>query len=413
MMSGLSVAPYFPFARMKVVGQELHREEDPDAALIRLEPDARFRPRCHVCGKVGRHVHSAGHQREVRDLSLAARRVRLNITYRKVWCDGCGGVRVEEMAFCDAGRRITHRMARYVYELCKLITVEEVARHLELDPKTVRAVERHFLKEEFSTIQAEDLRILAIDEISLFKGRFGYMTVVLDYLTGRVVWMGPGRDKAALDRFFALLSDEQKGRIEAVALDMWEAYVNRIEHHCPQAKIVFDLFHLVKGFGEVIDEVRRDEYRKADARDVRRFVKGSRFLLLKNHENLLEGERVRLAELLEANGRLNAVYVLKDQLKMIYNYRLRAQAKQALEQWKMMAAEVDHPLMKRFIGRLTFFEQGILNHCDYPIGTSPLEGVNNKIKLIKRRGYGYLDPQYFAWKVMQAFPGKETTNFLG
>jgi len=406
-MSSLSVAAYFPFTRVKVVAQAVH--PDSRGALLYLEPDHRFRPLCHECGRPSGGIHSSGHRRHIRDLPLAGRHAWLQISYRKIWCEACRKARVERLEFADASQRITLRLARYIYELCKLMTIADVARHLDLDRKTVTAIEYEGLQKEFGATDYSALRILAIDEISLHKGQLGYMTVVLDYESGRVVWMGEGRNKETLDAFFAGMSQEQKDGIQAVALDMWEAFVNRIQHHCPHAQIVFDLFHLVKGFGEVIDEVRREEYRKAHKQD-RAVIKGSRYLLLSNVDNLRPEQRLSLEKLLATNQRLNAVYVLKDQLKVIYHYRQRKQAKRVLDDWCAMAEGVDHPLMRRFIGRLRFFEYGILNHCDHPIGTSPLEGVNNKIKLIKRKGYGYHDPEHFALKVKQAFRGKESTN---
>lgn len=407
-MPKLSIAPYFTFAGVKVVRQTVHQT----GSLIRIEPDRRFRPRCHHCLEPAATVHSVGHHRNVRDLSVTDRQVWLEVHYRKIWCEHCGGSRVERLSFCDACQRITHRLARYVYELCKVLTVEEVARHLDLDPKTVRAVDHHFLHQEFGRTDTSDLRILAIDEVSLHKGQTGYMTVVLDYLTGRVVWMGQGRNKATLDVFFSQMTPEEKAGIEAVALDMWEAYINRVRHHCPNAKIVFDLFHVVQAFGRVVDAVRRSEYRHAD--DVgKAVIKGSRYLLLKNEENLSESEHDRLDELLDLNRTLNQVYILKDDLKQIYAATTRRQAKRRLEAWRRMAEGIDHWQVKRFAGRLRYFEQGILNHCDHAIGTSRLEGVNNKIKVIKRRAYGYHDSDYFALKVKQAFPGKKTTTFLG
>ena len=317
------------------------------------------------------------------------------------------------MDFADPSRRITHRLARAIYELCRVMTVQDVADHWGLDPKTVKAVDQHFLRQEFGRTDYGGLRILAVDEIALKKGHQGYMTVVLDYLTGRVVWMGEGHSKETLDTFFAGMSEDQKQAVEAVAMDMWEPFINRVRHHCPQAKIVFDLFHLVKAFGEVIDEVRREEVRKAATEQDRQCIKGSRYLLLKNRRNLRPHQRVRLRELLAVNQRISAVYQLKDQLKMIYHYRLRGWAKKALDQWRQLAAGVNHPAMKRYIGRLRFFEDGILNHCDYAIGTSPLEGVNNKIKVIKRRAYGFHDPDYFALKVKQALPGRKPFTEMG
>jgi transposase len=411
MMSHLSIAAYFPFARFKVVSQNVHLERQASGTLIGLQPDGRCRPLCHDCGQPGT-VHSAGLRRMVRDLNLGPAQSWLNVEYRRVWCLACGKAKVEQLGFADPSKRITHRLARYVYELCRLMPVEAVARHLDLNPKTVKAIDKCFLQQDFGPTNYEGLRILAIDEISLSHGQQGYMTVVLDYQTGRVVWVGQGRKAESLEPFFQGMSPQQKQAIEAVAMDMWEAFIKAVQKHCPQARIVFDLFHLVKGYGEVIDEVRREEYRRAH-RHQRRFIKGSRYLLLSNWDNLRAEQQDRLEELLAVNQRLSAVYILKDQLKAIYRYHYRGWAKKALDRWCALAEQIEHPLMRRFIGRLRFFEYGILNHCDYPIGTSRLEGVNNKIKVIKRKSYGFHDPEYFALKVKQALPGRQLTTKTG
>jgi transposase len=402
-MSVLSIAPYFPFARTKILGQQVPPSSS--GAIVHVRPDRRYHPRCHNCGRRAATVHSTGHRRFVRDLNMTNRQVWLQVDYRKIWCDRCQGARVEALAFCEAGRRITHRLARYIYDLCKLLPVTQVAAHLALDSKTVKAVEKHFLEQDFGQTDYGGLRILAIDEVAV-KKRHHYMTVVLDLTTGRVVWMGEGHDKDTLDRFFAGMSQEQKAAIDAVAVDMWPPYVNRVKCHCPKAKIVFDLFHLVKAFGLVIDEVRREEMNKASAQQ-RKLIKGSRYLLLRNRKNLKGDQEQRLDELLAANATLNAVYILKDQLKMIYHYRYPPAAKRALDGWCAIAEQVDHWAMRSFIGTLRNHEAGILNHCFHAIGTSPLEGVNNRIKVIKRAAYGFHDMRYFALKVKQAFPGKK------
>ena len=408
-MSYLSITPFFDFARMKLTDQQVHSTSQ--TAQITLEPDRRYRPLCHRCGQRAATVHSQGHHRFVRDLNLADTQVWLDIQYRKVWCSGCHGARVEQLSFCTAGKRVTDRLARYIYYLCQKLTVKDVAEHLDLDPKTIKEIDKTLLQQEFGATDYQDLRVLAIDEIALHKGH-RYMTVVLDYLSGRVVWMGEGRNSQALDAFFEGMTDEQKAAVEAVAMDMWEAYINRVHHHCPGARIVFDFFHVVQSFSRVIDEIRREEYRRAEAQE-REILKGSRYLLLKNEENLTESQRDRLEEILALNATLNTVYVLKDQLKLLYYYSDRTKVQQALEDWCAMAETVHHPSLRQFVKRLRFFDYGILNHADYPIGTSRLEGVNNKIKLIKRKAYGFHDSEYFVLKVKQAFTGDNSTNFFG
>ncbi len=408
-MSNLSIGLYFNFARTKMIKQTIHNEAK--SVMIQMEPDLRCSPLCHECASPAQTVHSKGYRRIIRDLSLTDTKVWLQVEYRKIWCEKCSGARVEQLSFADAKKRITHRLARCIYELCKVMTVKDVADYFDLDPKTVKDVDKIFLEQDYGKTDYTDLRILAMDEIALKKGH-NYMTVVLDYLTGRVVWMGEGRRKATLDKFFASMTDEQKANIEAVAIDMWEPFINRIKHHCPDAKIVFDMFHVVQAFGKVIDKVRREEYRNATVED-RQIFKGSRYLLLKNSANLRDNQRDKLSKLLAINATLQTVYILKDQLKVIYHYKRNYAAKRAMDNWCKMAAEIDQPDIKRFIGRLRFFEYGILNHCKYPIGTSKLEGVNNKIKVIKRKAYGFHDNRYFALKVIQAFNNKESTNFIG
>ena len=407
-MSSLSIAAYFPFTRIKITEQTVHA--DAESAMVYLKQDLRYRPLCHDCQTPAVTVHTQGKRRFVQDLTMASKAVWLDVEYRKVWCERCNGVRVEHLSFCDTGKRITHRLARYIHDLCKVLTIKEVAKRYDLHPTTVKEIDKSFLAQEFGETDYSGLRVLAIDEIALKKGHT-YMTVVLDYLTGRVVWMGEGRSMETLDKFFDGMTDQQKAAIEAVAMDMWEAYINRVKHHCPQANIVFDFFHVVQGFGRVIDKIRREEYLKASQED-REILKGSRYLLLKNEENLTEKQRPRLQKLLAMNETLNTVYILKDQLKMVYYYSNRDLVKETLDDWCAMAETVSHPAMRAFINKLRFFEEGILNHTDYPIGTSGLEGVNNKIKLIKRRAYGYHDSDYFALKVKQAFPGKNSTNFF-
>ncbi len=399
-MSGPSIARYLPFMRVKITGQTVHGD-DAKSALIKLMPDLRYRPLCHECGQPAATVHSQGCLRHIRDLNLASAQVWLQVGYRKVWCDNCGGARVEQLSFADASQRVTHRLARYIYGLCKVMTVKEVAEHLDLDPKTVKQIDKEHLEEEFADTDTDNLRVLMIDEIAVRRGH-RYMTVVADYFSGRVVWMGSNRNKKSLDEFFATMTREQKHAIEAVAMDMWEPFINRVKHHCPQVKVVFDFFHVVQSFGKVIDKVRRDEYQKATEED-RKVLKGSRYLLLKNEENLTGTQRNRLKNVLDLNSTLSTLYILKDQLKLVYYYSDREKVKRVLDDWCEMASQIEHAWVQAFIKRLRFFEYGILNHADYPIGTSGLEGINNKIKVIKRKAYGFHDDEYFALKVIQAF----------
>ena len=405
-MSGCSIAPFFPWRRMKVAYQSV--PEGSRSVLVRLEPDQRYRPRCHACGRPAQTVHSAT-RKFVRDLSLAGFALLLQIEYRKIWCRSCGGVRVEQLEFVDTHQRVTHRLAAYAAQLCKAgLSVEAVARHLDLDPKTVKAIDKAALQAEFGQTTYDGLIRLAIDEIAVKKGH-NYMTVVLDYDTGRVIWMGKGRQNDTIDAFFEAMPTEVREGIEAVAIDMWEPYINAVKRWCPQADVVFDLFHVVKAFNKVIDDIRNEEFRKAGG-DLRELLKGSKYLFLKNWGNLKRDGRVQLDEILALNARLNTVYWLKDLLAHIWDYYYPGWAMKMLAEWCAVARQDGHPALVKFARMLERHQYGIISHCKHQIHTSKLEGVNNKIKVVKRVAYGFHDLEYFALKVKQALPGRLVSN---
>jgi transposase len=232
------------------------------------------------------------------------------------------------------------------------------------------------------------------------------MTSVLNFETGRLVWMGQDRKKQTLQRFFAELSPEQLASIEAIALDMSGAYRQAILETCPHAAMVYDFFHVVAKYGrEVIDRVRLDESKK-QSEIGRRYIKGSRYLLLRNEENLRSDQQEQLQELLSMNEALNTVYVLKDQLKQLFTYRCPDRARRALHQWCNLATASGLPPLQRFALGLLNHADGIINHARYPIHTGVLEGIHNKIKVIKRQAYGFRDDHYFFLKVKAAFPGR-------
>ncbi|ASG20505.1 hypothetical protein Y958_06515 [Nitrospirillum viridazoti CBAmc] len=193
-----------------------------------------------------------------------------------------------------------------------------------------------------------------------------------------------------------------------MAMDMNAAYANEVRARCPQAEIVYDLFHVVAKYGhDVIDRVRVDEAnRLRDDKKARKVIKTARWLLLRNRENLKRvQDGVHLDELLAANQALMTVYVMKDELKQLWRQPSTQAARTAWQAWfdKAIASGID-PLV-RFAGKLAVYLQGIVASAAWPLNTSILEGINNRIKVIKRMAYGYRDDAYFFLKIRAAFPG--------
>jgi transposase len=229
-MSGISISPYFPFRRIKIVKQAV----DPAAnnAVIDVVPDQRFQPVCHLCGNKTAAVHSWT-QRSVRDLNLASTKVWLRCEYRKLLCGHCQRISIEELELFHPYLRVTRRLAAEIHKLCKVMTVSDVARHFQLDWKTVKDIDKHYLEVHYGQPNLNGLRILAVDEIAVRKGH-RYLTVVLNYETGRVVYVGKERKARTLNRFFNQLTAKQRKSIEAVVMDMWDPYIKAVKKNCPK-----------------------------------------------------------------------------------------------------------------------------------------------------------------------------------
>lgn len=407
-VSAPSIAPFFPFARVVPVDQAVVELTTHVEVVITLAPMEGALPFCAVCGENGGRLHMYG-TRRVRDLNLAHARVDLVVPNRKLRCGTCKTIRTEGHGFLDPYRRHTLRFERAVADLCRHMPIKQVADHFGLSWHAVKEIDKRRLQREVGTPCYDGLRLLAVDEVAVHKGHT-YLTVVLDLETGRIVWVGKGRSEATLASFFAELTPEQRESIKAVASDMAAGFRNAVEKACPQAAQVYDLFHVVAKYSrEVVDVVRLEEAKKQDEAG-RKLIKGSRYLLLKNAPNLLGSQRKALRELLAANENLNTVYVLKDQLKRIWEYKHPAWARKALDQWCALAQASGIAALATFAKNLSRHEKGIVNHCRYPIHTGRLEGINNKIKVIKRQAYGFRDDAYFILKIKGAFPGALQPN---
>jgi transposase len=249
--------------------------------------------------------------------------------------------------------------------------------------------------------------VLLMDEFAIHKGH-RYATTIVDPYTKRVLWVGRGHTRESIRPFFKLLGEQGCRAIRAVVMDMSTAYELEVRSFCPQAAIVFDLFHVVAKYGrEVIDRVRVDEAnRLRHSRRDRQVIKSSRWLLLRNRENVVRQEdRVRLREILDANKTLFTVYVLKADLKHLWDFRYPKAARRFWNHWYARAIRSRIEPLKRFALRLKPYLAGIMAHCRWRLHTSLLEGINNTIKVIKRRAYGFRDDDYFFLKIRAAFPG--------
>lgn len=364
----------------------------------------RCRRYCSGCGRRARSIHDR-ERRRVRDLPIFEVPVELVLDRLRVACGRCGP-KLERLDWLEPYARVTSRLAASVSRMCKAMSIRHVARYYGLDWDTVKEIDCRHLQRELGAIDLAGVVAIGMDEFAIQKGH-RYATVVVEPSRKRVLWVGRGRSREDVRPFFELLGPEGCKRLKAVAMDMSAAYAEEVRARCPQANIVYDLFHVVAKYGrEVIDRVRVDEANRVrDDRRARHLVKGSRWLLLRNRENVPAADQVRLDELLAANQALMTVYVLKDDLKALWHYRHTGYARAFWDGWRRRAMSSGIEPLKTFARRLQPYLDGILAHCRWPLGTNIIEGINNTIKVIKRMAYGFRDDRYFFLKIRAAFPG--------
>ena len=390
-------------------GYEVESVEQPRRAgttwcVIRLRP---LPGQCRCCGGCGRAV-SAIHdlsERRIRDLPIFEHPVELIVPRIRVACPGCGP-KLERLTWLDPYARVTRRLGESVARLCKVAAILHVARFYGLNWKTVKELDRASLERTLRPVELTGIEVIGLDEFAIQKGH-RYATVIVEPTRKRVLWVGRGRGREDVRPFFELLGPERCQGLRAAVMDMNASYELEVRRHCRNAVIVFDLFHVVAKYGrEVIDRVRVDRANELrGARHDRQVVKGARWLLLKNRDSLRPGEDVELEELLAANHSLFVVYVLRDALKELWHYRHRGYAARAWQSWYRKALRSRIEPLVRFARRLKPYLPGILAHCRWPLGTNLIEGINNRIKVIKRMAYGFRDDAYFFLKIRAAFPG--------
>jgi transposase len=286
------------------------------------------------------------------------------------------------------------------------MTISDVARHLRMSWHTIKEMDRAFLGKRYGKMPLCDLRYLAIDEIAYKKGH-KYKTIVYDLEGRKAVYVGEGRSIESLAPFLQRLK-ESGARIKAIATDMWPPYWGSVQKHLPDAEVVFDLFHIIKQLSKTIDDIRSSVYRQEKDKSQRKLIKGSRWLLLKNRENLRtdpgsagRSEKQRLEELMELNTPLSQAYILKEQLKQVWERGIGVrEANQRLKNWIEDARGMGIKAMDRFCKQLASHKKGILNWHKSQISTGPLEGFNNKIKVLKRSAYGFTDDEYFNLRIL-------------
>ena len=309
----------------------------------------------------------------------------------------------ERLDFLADNPFYTKRFADYVGKRCRSSTIKDIAKELKLDWHTVKDLEKEHMTKLLEKTGTPAPTMIGVDEISIRKGHT-YRIVVSDLERRRPIWFG-GEDRSteSMDTFYEWLGPRKSSKIKLAVMDMWKPFALslRKEGHAPGAVILFDKFHVMKHLGEALDSIRKSEYRRLSGKD-REFIKGQRYTLLSNRENLTLEGRASLKKLLAANKRLQTAYLLKESFDRLWTYRSEAWMRKFFDNWK---DSLKWQRLGSFVKFADMIERNWEGLSEYsrleakpPLGF--VEGLNTKIRVIQRRAYGLRDEEYLRLKIL-------------
>jgi transposase len=377
-------------------------EKGPDDLCVSVE-FAKESAVCPSCGIRSSHRHSQK-PIAVRDLPCFGRRVVLLLPRRRFKCRPCGKPFTESVAFVEFGTSFTKRYERYIYEQCYERSQATVARQEGISDTVVRKVYSAYA----STLlqprgRPSAIRVLGIDEIATRKGHRNYACVITDIERARVIEVLENRLKSTVSGYLSGLPMSVKNSLRWVSIDMWEGYYQAVVEALPKrVQVVIDRFHVMKQLNGALTKCRRELQRAMSSKEERDELKGLRWVLVTNECNLDAEQKMRLEELYRTCPELKICHELKEDFRKNFDEETsRTRAKARLDAWKRRVKETGLKSFEGFLGTLENWEEWILNYFSSgKVTNGVVEGLNNKIKLIKRRGYGYRNNGNFRQRIL-------------
>ena len=383
-----------------IQGWEVTAVEIEDAdVIVSVRRKAEAGTICSGCGQPTLFVYDHYAQRRVRDFPAWGRRCFLSVRVARVDCPDCGVVS-ERLDWLEKGCRRTVRYEKYVARLCDYMPVLDVAEIEGLDKNTVYRIDRKWLSRRAEKRGPRPVEHLGIDEISIRKGH-KYATVFYDLKRREVIGLVKTRKERAVGGFFRRWGRKNCRKVVAVCMDLWTPFLNSVRRHCPKAVVVFDKFHVFKYLSDAVEEVRRSEQAALPKEDGQ-LIKGTRWLWLKSGDRLKRKQKQTLDEIMEQNATLQQAYLLKEDFRDFYACESPEEAEAFMADWTARCRESGIAAFIKLAKRINRWKAGILAYFTHRITNGISEGINNKIKVLKRRSYGFHDHEYFFLKILNA-----------
>lgn len=369
-----------------------------DGAVYEHLQKKRYSHRCASCRHPGVTLHGRSTV-TIRTLSIGTRRIFSVLHLHRVLCRRCGELKLESRDITAPRKSYSFALARLVLDLCKEMSLSAVAQHLRLDWHLCKDILMSDLSRRKQRLRLRQVRRIAVDEIFV-QSPCHFLTIVLDLDSGQVLHVGAGKDAAALAPFFIRLR-ALRARLQAIAVDMSPAFLKAIQQQGPKVLIIHDRFHVMKLMTTVLDQVRRSEQNRLEAQG-KKILKGGRYLLLRNRITVERNAAAasRLEQLLSANQTLHKVYLLKEDLRHLWEQPTGLHAHWLLVDWLRTARELKLRPLTRLCDTLQAAQERILSWYSCPISTGPLEGINNKIRVMNCRAYGHRDLDFLSLRTL-------------
>jgi len=347
---------------------------------------------CPLCRSIRTVRKKGSKEREFRMIPIGKRATVLRLKIWRIRCEDCGALRWPKLPFVKGKARHTRRFAQFAVDLLHWMTISGVAKVLGVGWDLIKDLHKAYLLRKYKTPPLKNLKYLAVDEFSIRKGR-SYMTIFVDLESGRILHAIDGKSGQSIEPFLKVLKRKTPG-LKAIAMDMNTGYIRAVQECLPEVAIVFDHYHVSALINKGIDELRRQQQAQLDEQG-KSTLKGSRFLLLANYEKLFDEKQARLNTLLEANRPLFTMYTMKEQFRDFWQKPSLIEASKFLDAWCTDAENSAIKQLTKLAKTLKAYSYGLLNYFLHKISCGPIEGINNKIKTLKRQAYGYRDMAYF------------------
>lgn len=348
--------------------------------------------RCPACNSWETHRKKGTKNRFLKMIPIGARPCFLNVKIWRIFCEDCESLRWPKLPFTEGKKRHTRRFAQFAIDLLHWMTISGTAKVLSVGWDLIKDMHKEYLQNRYKLPSLKDLKYLGIDEFSIRKGH-NYMSVFVDLESGRILHAVEGKAGPDIEPFLKVIKRRAR-KLEAIAMDMSTGFISAVQEHLPFVPIVFDHYHVSAMMNKGIEEVRREQQAQLDE-EREKFLKGTRFLLLKNYENLDEEKQGRLQSLLEVNAPLFTIHTMKEQLRTFWEKDSIEEAITFLDAWCTDAENSGIKPLKKIAKTLMHHSHGLLNYYFHRISCGLVEGINNKIKTLKRQAYGFRDMAYF------------------